>query len=34
MTCPSCDGTGIVEDPQHGHALRCERCGGTGEVEK
>ena len=28
--CTSCSGTGRVEDPQHGHDMRCERCGGSG----
>ncbi len=30
LPCPSCGGQGIVEDPHHGHALRCEKCRGTG----
>lgn len=28
--CPSCSGAGRVEDPHHGHDMRCEKCGGTG----
>lgn len=28
--CPSCDGLGIVEDPQHGHSAKCTPCDGKG----
>lgn len=28
--CQSCGGLGIVEDPQHGHSLKCEPCNGEG----
>lgn len=28
--CLSCNGSGRVEDPQHGHAMDCEPCGGKG----
>ena len=28
--CASCKGTGRVEDPQHGQAMNCESCSGTG----
>lgn len=28
--CSSCCGLGVVEDPQHGHSLKCEPCNGKG----
>ena len=32
--CTSCSGTGRVEDPHHGHDMRCEPCSGTGRRKK
>jgi hypothetical protein len=31
--CGSCDGDGTFGDPQHGHAMRCSICNGTGRVQ-
>lgn len=31
-SCRACDGAGYVGEPQHGHAVRCEPCGGTGKA--
>ena len=31
--CYNCNGLGIVEDPQHGHSFKCERCAGKGKLE-
>jgi DnaJ-class molecular chaperone len=30
--CPSCQGRGCVEDPQHGQSQRCEPCHGVGLI--
>lgn len=30
--CLKCEGLGITEDPQHGHAFRCAECDGKGWV--
>jgi DnaJ-class molecular chaperone len=30
--CPSCNGDGIVQDPQHGMSLKCEACRGRGVI--
>lgn len=36
IECPSCDGTGIVQDIEHGvvtYEGECYRCDGDGEIE-
>ncbi len=30
--CPSCEGIGIVQCPQHGMSQKCEPCGGVGLI--
>jgi len=32
--CPDCDGTGHYLEDEHGPALVCETCGGSGEVPR
>lgn len=34
LKCSLCGGSGIVEDPQHGHSLICPKCGGKGWIKE